>query len=179
MRQSQSRARHLECRSYIIILLASVVFGGGGCTLPSNNQEVIQPPDMHNSRNALDWSGTYAGTLPCADCSGIRTTLTLSPAHTYVLKSTYLGVEPSDAEYLHKGVFEWDSGGRTIELLDLSGGRDLFQVGENRLFALDQYGERVTGDLAPRYMLERVEDFDAQDVAAAIDMFTDMSKQMA
>ncbi|MFO7831330.1 MAG: copper resistance protein NlpE N-terminal domain-containing protein [Desulfuromonadaceae bacterium] len=174
MRQTQSRVRHGECRIYLMILLASVVFGSGGCTLlPSNNQEVVQPPDRHNSRNALDWSGTYAGTLPCADCSGIRTTLTLSPAHTYVRKSTYLGVESSDAEHMHQGVFEWDSDGRTIELLNLSGGRNLFQVGENRLFALDQSGERVTGDLASAYMLERVEDFDAQDVAAAIDMFVD------
>lgn len=24
--------------------------------------------DGHNAQNALDWFGTYEGTLPCADC---------------------------------------------------------------------------------------------------------------
>ncbi|MFA6686044.1 MAG: copper resistance protein NlpE, partial [Desulfuromonas sp.] len=79
----------------------------------------MQLPDMHNSRDALDWAGTYVGILPCADCSGIRTTLTLSPAHTYVLKSTYLGVEVPDPEYIDQGVFVWDDAGSTVELLAL------------------------------------------------------------
>ena len=28
--------------------------------------------DDHNSQNSLDWSGTYKGIIPCADCEGIR-----------------------------------------------------------------------------------------------------------
>ena len=26
----------------------------------------------HNSMNSLDWAGKYEGTLPCADCEGIK-----------------------------------------------------------------------------------------------------------
>jgi copper homeostasis protein (lipoprotein) len=45
--------------------------------------------------------GTFVGTLPCADCSGITTELTLyqdpttSAATTYVLKQTYQGRDPN------------------------------------------------------------------------------------
>lgn len=133
---------------------------------------------MHNSRNALDWTGTYAGTLPCADCSGIRTTLTLSPAHTYVLKSTYLGVEAADTEYISEGVFEWNDAGTSVELLDLSGGHGLFQVGENRLFALDQSGRRIEGDLAQAYVLERVGDITPEDVTAAVGFFVNKTWEL-
>jgi len=31
----------------------------------------------HNSRNALDWAGTYAGVLPCADCPDVQARLRL------------------------------------------------------------------------------------------------------
>jgi len=158
---------------YLVILLASVVFGCGGCSFSLDSQMDIHPPDMHNSRNALDWSGTYAGTLPCADCSGIRTTLTLTPAHTYVLKSIYLGVKAARTEYICEGVFTWDDAGSRVELLDMPGGRKRFQVGENRLFALDQSGKRIHGELAEMYVLERVNDVDAENVAAAVAVFAD------
>ncbi len=37
------------------------------------------------------WAGTYAGQLPCADCEGIQTELTLSATGEYTLRRTYLG----------------------------------------------------------------------------------------
>lgn len=27
----------------------------------------------HTAENSLDWNGKYTGTLPCADCEGIKT----------------------------------------------------------------------------------------------------------
>ncbi len=36
------------------------------------------------------WTGTYADTLPCADCPGIFTRLDLRPDSTYVLRELYL-----------------------------------------------------------------------------------------
>lgn len=37
------------------------------------------------------WAGTYAGTLPCADCEGIQTELMLAADGSYTLRRTYLG----------------------------------------------------------------------------------------
>ena len=44
----------------------------------------------HSSRNSLDWAGTYEGVLPCADCPGIRTRLTLNRDESYELSTLTL-----------------------------------------------------------------------------------------
>lgn len=37
------------------------------------------------------FAGTFSGTLPCADCPGIDTTVTLKPDGTYTLREAYQG----------------------------------------------------------------------------------------
>jgi uncharacterized lipoprotein NlpE involved in copper resistance len=69
--------------SVILLFLAAVVSvaaqqSGGGA--PST-----QPAEMHNSRISLDWAGTYEGVLPCADCPGTKTRLTLNQDGSYLL----------------------------------------------------------------------------------------------
>lgn len=107
----------------------------------------------HNSRNSVDWAGTYQGTLPCADCPGIRYTLTLNDDDTYVLKTRYL--ERGDSVFTESGAFAWDKNGGKITLADRG---EKFQVGENRLFHLDMEGNRITGALADHYVLAKVTD---------------------
>lgn len=51
----------------------------------------------------LDSSKTYTGTLPCADCSGIQTTLLLNGNHTYTLTSLYIG---RDTSFVEKGTWQ-------------------------------------------------------------------------
>jgi uncharacterized lipoprotein NlpE involved in copper resistance len=48
-------------------------------------------PDMHDSRNALDWPGVYKGVLPCADCEGIETRLSLQRDGDFERTTRYLG----------------------------------------------------------------------------------------
>jgi len=128
--------------------------------------------DDHTSMNALDWSGTYTGTLPCADCAGIETSLTLSPARTYVLRSRYLDRQAVEDEFVHSGVFAWSRDGRSIELMGIEGGRSRFQVGENRLFALDQTGARIAGALAAAYTLTRSGAIAAADQAEVVNLLS-------
>jgi len=105
----------------------------------------------HNSRNSLDWSGTYQGTLPCADCPGIRYTITLDEDNSYQLKTQYL--ERGDSVFTESGKFNWDDKGGQITLAERG---EKFQVGENRLFHLDMEGNRITGGLAEYYVLNKV-----------------------
>jgi len=104
----------------------------------------------HNSQNSLDWSGTYQGTLPCADCPGIRYVLTLNEDNSYQLKTQYL--ERGDSVFTESGKFTWNENGNQITLADRG---EKFQVGENRLFHLDMEGNRITGDLAEHYILSK------------------------
>lgn len=108
-------------------------------------------PDAHNSRIALDWAGTYSGVLPCADCPGIETAITLNDNGTFRRSMTYL--ERSVAPVVDSGTFEWQEDGNTITLQAEGDGNWQYQVGENQLIHLDGDGQRITGDLAPNYIL--------------------------
>src|SRR5690606_6915109 len=107
-------------------------------------------PDMHNAQNALDWGGTYKGTLPCADCIGIETTITIHDDLTYSLSRIYLQKE--NGAFEETGTFSWDQSGSTIKL---SGDGGQYFVGENSLFLLNEEGNRITGELADHYILKK------------------------
>lgn len=107
----------------------------------------------HTSSNSLDWDGTYSGTVPCADCEGIATSITLDRSGGYTMKTQYLG--RSTEVYTAKGVFEWEADGNRIRLQGVDGGAARYHVGEGQLFQLDQQGERITGELAGNYILRK------------------------
>ena len=106
--------------------------------------------NQHNASNALDWNGTYQGTLPCADCSGIDITITLNQDGTYLLEQSYQGKE--DGQFKSEGQFSWDESGSTVTLTNEDAPNQYF-VGENVLMKLDMNGEKVTGELANNYNL--------------------------
>lgn len=111
--------------------------------------------DGHNSENSLDWAGTYEGTLPCADCPGIKIELTINSDETFSMYQEYLDRDMKGTE---TGTFNWDEGGNIVTLTTENGREDLYQVGENRLFRLDPEGNRVQGELADHYILEKTGD---------------------
>jgi len=106
-----------------------------------------------NSMTSVDWAGSYSGVVPCADCEGIETTLTLNSDRTYVMRTKYLGRD--DKVFEQKGTFTWDEGGGKIQLQDMVGGPDRYLVGENVLIQLDKEGNRITGELADKYLLHK------------------------
>ncbi|PFG57751.1 putative lipoprotein NlpE involved in copper resistance [Vibrio sp. ES.051] len=124
--------------------------------LPVEEEQVITAETFmdseHNAQNALDWNGTYKGTLPCADCSGIDTTLILNQDGTYMLEESYQDKE--DGQSKSEGQFTWDANGSIVTLANEEVPNQYF-VGENVLMKLDMNGEKVTGDLAPLYNLTK------------------------
>ena len=110
------------------------------------------PMDSDNSQNSLDWSGTYNGVTPCADCEGIETKITLNADLTFTLKIEYLGKGDGNV-FQEAGSFVWDKTGGIISLEGFKGGPSQYKVGENRLIQLDMEGNVITGDLAEKYVL--------------------------
>ena len=110
-------------------------------------------PTGDNSRNALDWQGTYVGTVPCADCEGIRTRIEVRGDGTFSRALTYLGKNAPPVN--DAGTFTWDAAGSRIMLGAAAAAGQQYQVGENVLFHLDRNGQRITGDLAAQYRLEK------------------------
>jgi len=89
-----------------------------------------KPVDLHTSQNSLDWAGVYEGVLPCANCPGVRTRLTLQRDGSYQLVTQIQGSQ--NAAKSVSGVFSWQPSGNAITL-DEHGGRSQFSVGEGRL----------------------------------------------
>jgi len=108
-------------------------------------------PTADNSRNALDWNGTYKGIIPCGDCVGIETQIRLGSDLSYTITEKYLG--KSDSVFTSQGQFKWNDAGSKISLEENSSKN--YQVGENKLFVLDQNGERIKGDLENHYILNK------------------------
>lgn len=120
---------------------------------PETIEVPMNPTPGDNSMNALDWEGTYVGTLPCADCEGIATELSINYDGTYTYKTTYLGKETEVNEI--EGIFQWDETGSMITLSGLEGAPGKYKVGENRIWHLDMDGNRIEGDLADKYILTK------------------------
>lgn len=135
-------------------VLAALVSFLAGCQETGNSDSPGSPDPAHNSRNSLDWAGTYRGTIPCADCEGIELTISLSYDGSFSRSQEYLG--KGLLPFRDSGQFSWNASGNTVFLPAENGDRLQFQVGENRLFFLDRNGQRITGDLAGRYILSRV-----------------------
>ncbi|WP_194777833.1 copper resistance protein NlpE [Pararhodonellum marinum] len=131
------------------------------CQKPTQNEEIIiedevfeeTVPDGHTSQLALDYLGVYTGVLPCADCEGIETTITLKENEEYSRKMVYLGKTGGNT-HESSGKFSWNEAGNTISLTGEDAPNQYF-VGENVLFHLDQDGNRITGNLADNYRLNK------------------------
>ncbi|GMQ31433.1 copper resistance protein NlpE [Algoriphagus confluentis] len=148
---------------YLPLLLLTLIYS---CTRSSsdnssNDEESTQDagnsslPVGDNSQTSLDWPGTYFGVLPCASCEGIETWVTLNADGTFELKTNYLGLNDAREE-IFTGTFEWDPTGSMVQLTGLIGNAPgKYKVGENRIWHLDQDGNRIEGDLAERYILSK------------------------
>jgi len=136
--------------SFLLTCIAIIVLAA--CTAPGPQAPDTMPARPHSSRDALDWAGTYAGTLPCADCPGIRTKVQLRMDGTFTLTQEYL--ERSAAPYVTQGRFEWDADGRDV-ILASPGGPMRFWVGEGWLQLRDRAGQPIGGPNAAAYSLRK------------------------
>lgn len=110
---------------------------------------ILAVPDMHNAENALDYWGTYEGTIPAADCPGIQVTLTLNQDKTFELTQDYIDRNKvtSKGQYTLKG--------NTLCTVTESQDTTYYKVEENRLKMLDKQQQVITGNLADRYILNK------------------------
>jgi uncharacterized lipoprotein NlpE involved in copper resistance len=120
-------------------------------TTEANNNAV---DTAHTAENSLDWDGKYKGTLPCADCEGIKTELELKDDKTYELTETYLG--KGDATHLKPMVSLLSTKTILVITLDDKAQNRKFFIGENTATALDMEGKKVEGSLAEHYVLKKL-----------------------
>ncbi|MCW5899835.1 MAG: copper resistance protein NlpE N-terminal domain-containing protein [Flavobacteriales bacterium] len=140
-------------RILLPITAIAILAACGGQQAPAPEPAPEDPTPADNSRTSLDWAGTYSGTVPCADCEGIATRLTIHSDGTYVLQTQYLG--KSDELFVKEGAFDWKEDGNHIVLQGIENGPSIYQVGENHLRQRDMSGNPITGELADNYVLRK------------------------
>ena len=147
-------------KTWIVCLIVGAIFFFSGYLSTAqkvSNSKWSEKPTLasDNSKNSLDWAGTYSGLLPCADCEGIQTVINLTKDLTYHIRTKYMGRK--DAPIENSGLFSWTKEGSKIELLGYKAGTMpvFYLVGENKLIQLDMQGNRITGKLADNYILKK------------------------
>jgi uncharacterized lipoprotein NlpE involved in copper resistance len=102
-----------------------------------------------------EWVGIYAGIIPCADCPGIETQLTLNADTTFALSREYL--DRDSAPQVEEGKFTWSADGNVVIAPEGETRYTLqLKVAKNSLTQLDIEGKIITGELAASYVLARV-----------------------
>jgi uncharacterized lipoprotein NlpE involved in copper resistance len=124
--------------------------------LPEISKDTILPAiDTVTARKSrpVDIKGSYSGILPCGDCKGIKTDLTLNADKTYELSSEYLGKETKPNVY--KGTFSLDDATQVITL-DAEGDHLKFKLQGDSVKKLDKFGAEEQGGPAEKYILKKV-----------------------
>ena len=130
---------------------SETVGASGTAGTAGTGKTVGEIPDSHTAETSLDYLGTYEGTLPGADCPGIRTTIVLAADGSYALHMEYL---ERDSAFDEKGTFKVE--GNLLTLTPSDGGQvGYYKVEENRLRHLDADRQPIAGELAEHYVLRK------------------------
>jgi copper homeostasis protein (lipoprotein) len=142
----------------LVILLCSVLF-----LFACNSKH----PDQQKSETASfsNLKGIYSGVLPCADCEGLKTELTLYDSFTmesyrYTLKETYLNTSNGNKVYERKGAYNFERGNTgnedaVIYVLDPDSAtsRKFWLKNDTILLAVDSNGDPI--DTLAAFVLKR------------------------
>jgi len=137
-----------------LVALSACLFS---CGQPTTTDKVESPvldtltteaKEAHTSENSLDWAGTYEATLPCADCPGIKSIITLNSDNSFSISNEYL---ERNSVVKDSGKFMWHDTGSVVHLSSIETNVKL-KVGENKLIQLDSDGKEITGSLADMYV---------------------------
>ncbi len=99
----------------------------------------------------------YYGLLPCADCSGIQTEITLTSDNKYVIHAIYEGRKsagPGSNEFSEEGTW-MQHGTDTVHLQGRKSGPAMYIKTDSSIIQLDMKGQRITGQLAEKYELKK------------------------
>ncbi|UOO88750.1 copper resistance protein NlpE N-terminal domain-containing protein [Vitreoscilla massiliensis] len=144
------------------LFLLALPLGLAACQ--SGTTITLQPPitinnavdSAHTAENSLDWSGKYLGILPCADCEGIYSQLTLQQDKTFVLEEHYmkngLALHPSKIS----GRFAFDAKQPSLIRLAAPNQNRVYFIGEGFAEVRDaQSGKRLSDKLNYRLLQVR------------------------
>ncbi len=141
-------------KTSFVWVIALLMMASCNSTQKNNAQAENEEIKMESPATPTMGYGTYTGTLPAADCEGIKTTLTINDDKTYKLISEYIGVK--DGTFETSGVYNLINN-TLIELVTPSSGEKTYYkvLDENKVMLSDKEGTVNEGSLAEHYILKR------------------------
>lgn len=149
------------------LLLVSTLFFASQPAMAESDQAMflkareMQQQNVDHSKHApvnkaLEFRGVFYGYVPCNDCDGIKTTLSLKQNNNYLLVTQ--PAKESSREFYEKGKYSWDDKTQLVTLTPRKGGTSTHRYhieDEGTLIRLNEDGTKMMGDLADRYALRR------------------------
>ena len=91
--------------------------------VPQPTEQPASPTPTKEIDLSTTVPGTYTGMLPCADCTGIDTTITFNQDRSYSMENTYMGTPSGNQTYTQTGRYEITTGtpfdaGATVIIVD-------------------------------------------------------------
>lgn len=120
----------------MIAIVAGLFFASCNQTNNNRNRNASERNTPITSRNVV---GSFEGTIPCADCSGIKKKLTLNSDHTFVMESTYLG-KGNERPFVDRGTYRVQNGRVILSVKDQP---SQYRIDRTSLEQLDMEGHRI------------------------------------
>lgn len=143
-------------KSFFVMAAAATMFAMGlvscGNKQNSENQEATTDTVVVAEPAPAPISGTFEGTLPCADCSGIKTELVISEDGKFKLTETYMAKK--EKQFVSEGEIVRGEGGR-FSLTDKDGTVRQYELTDNTIAVLNAEGKKAEGELADKYILTK------------------------
>ena len=141
-------------KNHYLFLLFLVAFSS--CQNKKETPQESKPltvADFPKANANQEYIGSYIGVLPCGDCEGMETKITINENNTYTKSVQYLGKGTKIFE--QKGSFSWNTLGNVIQLNDVQNAPNQYLVAKNKLMQLDLEGNIIAGSLAKEYELAK------------------------
>lgn len=136
----------------ILLLLSTLTFNQAVAKSDVKNTEGIQTKTekhenhlKHQNKTSKNktYHGVFLGFLPCKDCEGIKTTLSLKNKNNYLLVT-----QPSKAsarEYFEKGKYNWDEEAQIVTLTSRKNATIRnYKIKDNTLVQISSNGTPLT-----------------------------------
>ncbi len=134
-------------------LVVAALISSIGCKPSAKDNKDVAVAEQTEEKDSVQIFGTYKGTLPCADCSGKETSLTISEDSTYSLKYKYLGKDEEVIEV--NGVYNIIDDVLVETITPSSGTKTYYKFVDGNLILSDSIGTVNDGELAEFYILKR------------------------
>ena len=135
-------------------------------TTSCNGKKTVSADADHDSTSVADTTaagenvdlaavaGTYEGTLPAADCPGIKTVLTIHADSTYEIKQDY--IDRKDGHDEASGVLQVLDGNVLMLVRPSSGEHTFYKVKDSKSVVMtDSLGNEAEGEMAKLYVLTK------------------------